>query len=111
MPSSTVDHTQHVRQYVPTPDDAAVQGIVKYLGIALRRRDSATVAATDPGELAHLRESFLKRRLKLALPDADLDAAVADVLGAMAGDRDKSRVTVYYLLAQRFGKLPLFVQA
>lgn len=105
---ASVDYSLNVKKYVPFPDDAAVRGIVQYLGTALRRPDSAVVATADPRERARLRESFLKRRLKVALPDDELDAAVSDVLHAMATDRAKSRVTVCYLLAHRFGKLPLF---
>lgn len=40
--------------------------------------------------------------------DATLDAAIADVGQQMKGDRTKNRVTVYYLLAERFGLLNLF---
>ena len=108
---ASVDYSLNVKKYVPCPDAAAVRGIVQYLGIALRRPDSAIVATADPRERARLRESFLKRRLKLALPDDELDAAVTDVLHAMSTDRAKSRVTVCYLLADRFGKLPLFAHA
>ena len=37
------------------------------------------------------------------------DAALKDVMKRMAGEHDKSRVTVCYLLAEKFGKLDLFV--
>ena len=48
----------------------------------------------------------------LALPHADdvLDAAIAKVGDVMKGDRTKNRVTVYYLLAQHFGKLSAFAK-
>lgn len=106
-----VDYSLNVQKYVPVPDTAAVSGIVRYLGIALRRAESSAVASTDPTERTRLRESFLKRRLKLDLPDDELDAAVADVLSIMGAERAKSRVTVCYLLAHRFNKLPLFLNA
>jgi hypothetical protein len=104
-----IDYAANVRQYTSTVDFAAVNGIVKYLGIALRNQDSAIVAGSDPTELTRLREAFMKRRLRISAPDAELDAAVQDVMAQMAADRRKSRVTVCYLLAEKFGKLPLFV--
>ena len=42
-------------------------------------------------------------------PDADLDAAIADIRDATKVSRTNNRVTVYYLLAARFGKLELFM--
>lgn len=104
-----IDYSHNVRQHTVAVDPAAVEGIVRYLGISLRRADSATVAATNPAELRRLRESFLKRRLRLTLSDADLDDALQDVMARMSGDHGRSRVTVCYLLAERFGKLGLFV--
>lgn len=105
MAGIAMDDSWHVRRYVPAPDAAAVRGIVGYLGQTLWRPESATVDAADPAERIRLREAFLKRRLRLTLPDAELDAAITDVLTTMSRDR----VAVCYLLAHRFGKLPLFV--
>ena len=102
------DHVADVKKYVSAVDEAAVAGIVKHLGIALRSRDASLVAGSDPAELKRLREGFLKKKLALADSDADLDAAMKDVMTKMKGARDKSRVTVCYLLAEKFGKLGLF---
>jgi hypothetical protein len=55
-----------------------------------------------------VRDHFLKKKLGLALDDAELDRAVADVCQKMLGERDKPRVTFYYLLAEKFGKLSVF---
>ena len=41
-------------------------------------------------------------------PGDSLDAAVEEVCAAMKADRTKSRLTFYYLLAERFGKLDAF---
>ncbi len=89
-------------------DEAAVAGIVKHLGIALHSRDASLVAATDPEELKRVREGFLKKKLALTESDAALDTAIQEVMTKMKGVHDKSRVTVCYLLADRFGKLGLF---
>ena len=102
------DWTGDVKKYIGNPDQKALDGIVKYLGIALRSRDSSYVACSDKSERDRVRDSFLKRKLGLALPDADLDQAVMEVCQKMKGDRDKSRVAFYYLLAEKYAKLSLF---
>lgn len=102
------DHLSDIKKYAPTVDEAAVTGIVKHLGIALQSRDASLVAATDPEELKRVREGFLKKKLALTESDANLDTAIQEVMTKMKGVHDKSRVTVCYLLADRFGKLRLF---
>ena len=47
----------------------------------------------------------MKKKLALTQSDAELDAALKDVMTTMKTERDKSRVTVCYLLAEKFGKL------
>lgn len=94
-----------IKKYTSTVNEEAVAGIVRHCGIALRNRDSSLVAGTDPDELKTVRESWLKKKLALAESDADLDKAIQAVMGTMKADRAKSRVTVYYLLAEHFKKL------
>src|SRR5712692_2684809 len=102
------DWAQDVKKYVPSPDDAAVKGIIKHCGIALQSKDASFVACTDKSERDRVRDSFLKKKLALTGTDADLDKAVMDVCQKMHADRDKSRVAFYYLLAEKFGKLTAF---
>lgn len=102
------DWSADVRKYAPDADEKAIAGIVRYCGIALRNRDSSLVAFSDREELGRVRESFLKKKLGLTAPDAELDAAISEVGETMKGDRTRNRVTVYYLLADRFGKLSEF---
>ncbi len=97
-----------VTKYDPAPDEAAVEGIVKHLGIALRQRDSSLVSASDPAERATVRDGFMKKKLGLTGSDAELDATLKEVLDQMSGDRAKSRVTVCYLLAKKSNKLGEF---
>jgi hypothetical protein len=97
-----------VKKHVPNADEAAIHGIVKHLGIALQNNDSSFVACTDKKERDLVRDHFLKKKLGLVLDDAALDQSVLDVCTKMHDDRDKSRVTFYYLLAERFGKLAMF---
>ncbi len=108
MAQPQLDYAANVEKYAATVDAAAVKGIVKYLGIALQNRDSSLVAASDPEELKRVRDSFMKKKLGLTQTDAELDAALQDVMTTMSGERNKNRVTVYYLLAEKFGKLGLF---
>ncbi|QKP78883.1 DUF2853 family protein [Methyloligella sp. GL2] len=97
-----------MKKYVPDASDTAIDGIVRYLGIALQSRDASLVSYSDQSELDRVRESFLKKKLKLTAPDAELDAAIAEIGARMKRVRNKNRVTVYYLLAERFDKLSLF---
>lgn len=101
----------HVKKYSPNANEGAVAGIVRHLGIALRNRDASLVSGTDPEELKRVRESWLKKKLQLTQSDADLDKAIASVIEKMKADRQKERVTVYYLLAEHFKKLDGLVKA
>jgi Protein of unknown function (DUF2853) len=101
------DYFADVKNYASSYNEAAITGIVKYLGGSLANKDSAIVASSDPTEVARLRASFLVK--KLGLPDDDsLDKALDAVFAKMKGDRSKERVTVYYMLADHFGKLDMF---
>ena len=102
------DWAADVKKYDPNADDAAIKGIVRHCGIALQKRDSSLVAFSDKTELDRVREGFLKKKLALTGSDTDLDAAIAAVGQTLKDDRTKNRVTVYYLLADKFGKLDLF---
>ncbi len=105
------DWASDVRKYVPDADDRVIAGIVRYCGIALRNLDSSLVSFSDTAELARVRNNFLKKKCGLTDPDDVLDAAIAQVGELMKADRTKNRVTVYYLLADRFGLHPLFIKA
>ena len=102
------DWAADVKKYVPNADAKAIAGIVRYCGIALQKRDSSLVSFSDDNEVARVRNNFLKKKLALTSPDADLDKAIDDVREKMKGDRTRNRVTVYYLLADHFGKLSAF---
>lgn len=95
----------NIAKYSKSVDDAAVAGIVKHLGIALRNKDSSLVAASDASELARVRDSWLKKKLARKESDADLDKAIAAVMNAMKAEHNKHRVTVYYLLAEHYKQL------
>jgi hypothetical protein len=104
----THDWAAEVRRHVPNANDVAIKGIVKHLGIALQSRDASFVACADKAERDRVRDGFLKKKLALNNSDAELDKAVVEVCEKMKADRDKSRVTFYYLLAEKYGKLSVF---
>jgi outer membrane protein OmpA-like peptidoglycan-associated protein len=102
------DWALDVKKYVPNADDTVIAAIVRYCGIALRSRDASLVSFTDSTETDRVRENFCKKKLGLTDPDSVLDAAIAAVGERMKEDTTRNRVTVYYLLAEHFGKLGLF---
>jgi len=102
------DWAADVKKYVRNPDEKAIAGIVRHCGIALQSRDASLVALSDAKEVERVRTSFLKKKLGLNKPDAELDKAIMAVGDKMKADRTKNRVTVYYLLAEHFGKLSTF---
>lgn len=98
------DYLADVRRYDADVDEAIVEKIVKHLGIALRNRDSSLVAVSDPVELDRVRTSWVGR--KLGIEDEEkANAAIAHVAELMKSDRNKGRVTFYYLTAKALGKL------
>ena len=101
-------YVENVKLYTATVDEAALAGVVRHCGIALQSKDASLVAASDPEELARVREGFLKKKLARTESDADLDVAINGVMTQMKAERNKGRVTVYYLLAEKFGQLGLF---
>lgn len=104
----THDWTMDVNKYVPNADSLAIKGIIKHCGIALQSRDGSFVSCTDKAERDRVRDGFLKKKLGLDVTDTDLDKAIMNVCQKMHADRDKSRVTFYYLLAENYGKLAMF---
>ena len=95
------DNSQYyddVDKFAGNVNNAAVDIIVKYCGIALRSRDASLVSCTDPVELGRVRDGFASKKLGLAGDAAD--KAIAAVCEKMKDDRQKSRVTFYYLLAE-----------
>lgn len=98
-----MDYASDIRKYTKNVDDAAVAAIVKFCGIALRGRDSSLVATTDSAEIDRIRKGFATKML--GLNDADFDAAIKTTAEKMKDERNKQRVTFYYLMAEATGKL------
>jgi hypothetical protein len=97
------DYVADVRKYTANVNEAAVAAVVKYCGIALQRPDSSLVSASDPKELATVREGFAAKKLGLTADAAD--TGIKAVVEKMKATGRKSRVTFYYLLAEATGTL------
>jgi len=97
------DYSADVKKYTSKVNEAAVDAIVKYCGIALKGADSRFVSMTDPAEVKRVVDGFCAKKLGL-----DAKTAEAAVLAAgqkMAADKTKHRVTVYYLVAEATGTM------
>lgn len=97
------DYSADIAKYTNPVNQAAVDVIVKYCGIALRNVDSSMVSGSDPEELARVRTGFAAK--KLGLDAAAADAGISKVVEKMKGVNRKSRVTFYYLLAEATGTM------
>jgi len=64
---------------------------------------SGSASATDPQELATVRDGYAAKKLGLDAQAAD--AGMNAVVQKMEGTPQKSRVTFYYLLAEATGTL------
>lgn len=102
------DILSDVRAYAPNADEAVVAKMASTYRLVLTNRDAALVSFGDAAELATVRENFLKKKLGLTHSDAELDAAIAEVGKAMKNGKPNPRMAVYYLLAEKFGKLDVF---
>ncbi|GAB1582441.1 DUF2853 family protein [Phyllobacterium phragmitis] len=98
------EYIEDVRRYDAGADPAVVEKIVKHLGVALRSKDASLVAMADPEEVERVRKSWVEK--KLGVTDVEKGkAAIQSVGETMKGDRNKQRVTFYYLTAKALGKL------
>lgn len=104
-----MDHLADVKKFAKKPlNEAAFAGMSKSYALVMSKPDTRYVACSDPKELERVRENFLKK--KLGLKSADLDASIKATCEHMKSDKTKSRLTFYYLLAEHYGALAMFVK-
>lgn len=103
-----MDYLADIKKYADKVDEDAVAGMMKTYRLVLSDPDTAAVAFGDDEEKATVRQNFLKKKLGLTLPDEELDKAIDAVGAKMKGVTRKSRLTIYYLLADHFDKLNVF---
>jgi len=106
--NAPTDWAADVKRYARDADDGVIAAIVRYCGIALRTRDASLVSFGDPAEIARVRENYCRKKLALEDSDDVINAAIASVGERMSDTPYRNRVTVYYLLAEHFGKLGVF---
>ena len=97
------EYIEDIKKYSSDVNEAAVDSIVKYCGIALKSKDASLVSASDPKELKTVADGFAKKKLELSEDEAN--AGIEKVCDAMQGVRQKHRVTFYYLLAEHTGTM------
>ena len=86
------------------PDMELLTKVTIGCGPAIYDADSATVAASDAGEVETVKKNFLIKKLGLSDGPA-LDEAIAAVIDTYGhAERNKYRAVVYYLLTRHFGK-------
>jgi hypothetical protein len=103
MSDKYLKYMDDVKKYASGASDEVVKKIVAYCGIALQSRDSSLVSCSDDNELDTVRKGFCTK--KLGLSAADAEAAVKKTCQTMKNDRQKNRVTFYYLVAEASGTL------
>lgn len=106
----SVDYSAEVKRYDSGCDDKVIDAIKKHLGIALKSKDGSLVSCSSKSELERVRESWLKKKLAMTDDDKALDAGIKEICETMKGDARKQRVTFYYLLAKKYGKLDTLVK-
>ncbi|MCA1953398.1 MAG: DUF2853 family protein [Hyphomicrobiales bacterium] len=103
-----MDHLADVKKYVDKVDEAAIAGMAKTYALVMSKADTRYVAASDPEEVQRVVDNFCKKKLGRKESDAELTAVVKAQCEKMKADRTKSRITVYYLIAEHFKQLALF---
>ena len=102
------DWIADVKKYAPKADDSVLENMLKTYRLTLTNPDNALVSFSDAGERKTVRENFLKKKLGLTDSDEALDAAIKEVGAQMKDGTRNGRLAVYYLLAEKFGKLDVF---
>ncbi len=105
-------YIEDIKKYTKKVDEELVQKIVNYLGIALRSsKDAAMVSCSQKDELNRVRENLMKKKCCMKDDNEVLDAEIAAICEKMGkSNRNKSRVTFYYLLVEKLGKQSIFIK-
>ncbi|KAA6204894.1 MAG: DUF2853 family protein [Candidatus Tokpelaia sp.] len=93
---------QDVKRYDSHPDMAAVEKLCKHLQAAMQNDDGKWVAVSDPEEVKRV-EQWAEKHLGAGKEKAK--HTVEAVAREMHNDHHKNRVTFYYLMAKKLGKL------
>ena len=96
-------HIDDIKCYQPNVDEKAVAAIIQHLGP--KNADAPLLSYSDQDEVARVRNNWLKKKLAVTIDDAKLDKAISDLCSSMQAETRKSRVALYYLLAEKFGRI------
>ena len=86
------------------PDMVLLTKVTIGCGPAIYNADSATVAATQEGELETVKANFLVKKLGLSDGPELMDAIESVIETYGRSERNKYRAVVYYMLVKHFGK-------
>jgi hypothetical protein len=104
-----MDHLADIKKFAKKPvNEAAAAGIIKAYRLVMSKPDTRYVACSDPKELETVKVNFCEK--KLGVKGADAEAAIKAICEHMKSDKTKARTTFYYLLAEHYGKLDMFVK-
>lgn len=96
------DCKKDVKRYDPNPDMAAIEKLCRHLLSAMKDKDGQWVAVTQPQEVERVVRWAQKH---LGCSESQAKSIVETVGKEMHADRHKNRVTFYYLMAKKLGKL------
>ncbi len=86
------------------PDMDLLRKVTIGCGPTIYNKDSATVSASDQGELDTVRNNFLIKKLGLE-PGDKLEKGLAKAIETYGkSNKTKHRAVLYYLLVKEFGK-------
>ena len=104
-----MDHLADIKKFSTKPvNEAAATGLIKTYALVMSKADTRYVACSDPAELETVMKNFLKK--KLGLTSDDMLASIKAICEVMKSDKTKARTTFYYLLADHYGKLDMFIK-
>ena len=90
------------------PDMDLLTKVTIGCGPSIYNADSATIAASQPGELDTVKKNFLVKKLGLS-DGPELGAALDSVIETYGkSERNKYRAVVYYMLTKHFGKEAIY---
>ena len=102
------EYVADIKKYTAKVDEAAVAGMAKTYALVMSKADSRYVAVSDADEVLRVVNGFCKKKLGRKEDDAALVAVIKAQGEKMKADRTKSRLTVYYLIAEHFKQLSAF---
>lgn len=102
-----MDYLEDIKKCAKQPvDQDVIAQMEKTYALVLSKPDSRLVSVSDAEEVKTVRENFLKKKLGVTGSDEELDATIVEIGKQIPGQ--KNRLTVYYLLAEHYGKLSVF---